>query len=110
MIRLNPLQLKPTQTIRNFNANKISKLIESIKSSGFNETSHIKVVKDKDEYCIVDGHHRVLAAIANKLIEVPCILVDENTPSLVIEDLDYVRSNKSHILYPWEDMVNYYKS
>ena len=71
----------------------------------------VPVIFDNNRFFIFDGHQRVLNAIMNKIILIPCLLInptgDHNLPNGQSVK-DYIRDNFSQeYYYYWNDFVEY---
>lgn len=88
---VDPMTLRYSQHIRNMDSEKLERLIESMKVQGYDGRKPITVVKSIDGLLYVsDGHHRALAAIANRIDRVPILTASVKwIPFSGIDQLQY---------------------
>ena len=80
---VNVTELKPFP-IRDIRANVVSKLTERIQE-GYNPARPLSVVRNNDNYIVVDGNHRLKVLQELGIEEVPCLIRDGDPYKLAVE-------------------------
>lgn len=83
---LNPKRLTATKAQADISAGNFKVVAESLQSQGFDFNTPIQVSFNNDQYLIVDGHQRALAAYQLGIGLIPCVLVNtDETASLIAQ-------------------------
>lgn len=103
---INPKNLYPTQTIRGIDMEKVKTLQTSLEESGYDETLPIEMIRYDESNYILNGHHRVGAAILNDSKFLPAVSVSETTSGQSLES--YVKNECGlSSIYDWEDRFGF---
>jgi len=93
--------------IRDIRQNTVERIKERIKEDGYDPSNAMRVVREKDEYIVADGNHRLkaLSELPEDEVgvqEVPCVV--ETTADIIAVT---VESNKNESTFAEQDLFDY---
>lgn len=108
LLKISPLNVFPTQSIREVDESRIRSIASGIAEGTYSLTP-ISVVQVGHEFYVVDGHHRLGASISLGHSLVDCTLIGTNDEPLAdgTSAREYARSSVFDAkIYDWEDAMS----
>jgi site-specific DNA-methyltransferase (adenine-specific) len=92
--------------IREIRQNTIDKLKERINKHGYNNSRPLTIVKKDNKYFVADGNHRLKVLNELNIIEVPCLIIDDDIYKIAVNNnLDEDTYSKMD-LFDWLDIIS----